>query len=252
MVDESAPADISKTARIACILQLCVAFSVLLWILGAPFTEALYENKKTLTELEWITIEHSEMFKNLPQERQEQIIAIQQRAQQGLQETFRQKIVKSVEGLFLGIPVSKIIWLILALILPIMVMKQVEGSREVFWLLPILAIVYTWQMLPLQIPTSIYPTESYLESKYMSAPLSGSIDMQKNNLELAWKAYIVAEWSKAPAYATNAEKFADGLYHFIVQKTLVEHGQPEPKPGPWTLMSYIAWNFLAAWAVSRK
>lgn len=244
--------DISKMARIACILQLCVAFSVLLWILGSPFTEALYENKKSLGELKWITTEHSEMFQTLPQLEQNRLLTLQERVTIRMQEPFMQKLAKSVEGLFVGMPVSKLIWLLLAVILPIMVMKQTEGAREAFWMLPALAIIYAWQLMPLQTPESIYPTESYLESKYMEKPLAGSMEIQKNNLELAWKDYVVTEWSKAPAYATQAEKFANGLYHFIVQKTLMEQEQPVPKPGAWTLMCYVVWNLFAAFAVSRK
>lgn len=248
-VDGSLAPDISKWARTACILHLCIAFSVLFWILGAPFTEALYLNKKASKELEWLTIEHEELYNTLPQSDQKLISSFQKKISLESNESFQRKMAKSVESFFLGMPVSKLLWLFLSILLPVLVMKQIDGARESFWLLPLLTAVYAWQMMPIQSTPSIYPTETYLEKKYLKGPLSGSIEEQRDMLELAWKSYIIEEWTQAPKDSSDGEKFANGMYHFIAQKTLLEMNQPPQKPGPWTLGAYLMWNLSAAFCI---
>lgn len=244
--------DIPKSARIVCIIQLCLAFTVLLWVLGTPFTDELYRNKKTVTAIEWLTIENSEYYDTVPAEKKSELQSIYKQAHNGLQDSFRNKLVKSVEELFLQTPITKQLWLLLALILPFLVMKQIEGSREVFWVFPFLALLYAWQVAPLKNPETLYPTESYLEQHYLSAPIKGSMAQQKEQLDAGWQSYIATEWSKADENSSQTEKFANGLYHFIYESTILEWIQPPLKPGILTLASYLIWNLFAAYLINRR
>lgn len=244
--------DIPKSARIVCIIQLCLAFTVLLWVFGTPFTDELYRNKKTTAAIEWLTIENSEYYETLSPDKKSDLQHIYEKAHNGIQESFLQKLAKSFEELLLQTPITKQLWLLLAFILPFLVMKQIEGSREVFWVFPILALLYAWQVGPQKNLHTLYPTESYLEQHYLSAPITGSITEQKEQLEKAWQSYIAAEWSKAEKNSSPNEKFANGLYHFIYETTILEWSQPPIKPGILTLGSYVIWNLLAAFVVNRR
>lgn len=244
--------DIPKSVRIVCILQLCIAFSVLLWILGAPFTESLYENKKLRGNLEWLTLKNPEFFQELPLGKQKEILLLQKNAEKEQQEPALAKIGRSIKGLLAETPVSKQLWLLLSLVLPVMVMKQVDGSRVVFLLLPVLTALYVWQIFPQQALPSLYPTESYLEKNYLKHPINGSLESQRKQLEMAWQAYIATEWSTLPKEVTENQKFANGLYQFIAQKTLIEKSLPSSKPGYWTLGLYFLWNLFAACMVNKK
>lgn len=240
--------EIPKRIRIFCIIQLCIAFSVLLWILCSPFTESLYESKKTLSTIRWLVDDQSEYFDQTAPEVKNQIFKLEAAASRSMQESFLNKSKQSIENLFLGIPISKLLWLLLALLLPILVLKQVDGARELFWLFPVLAVFYALQNFPATAPEPIYPSESYLENRYLESPITGSIEQQKNLLEQAWKKFIVTEWSKESVSASDEEKFVNGLYHFILNKTLQESSGPS-KPGPWTLACYFIWNLTAALVV---
>lgn len=248
--DNESVGDIPKSWRIICILQLCLAFTTLLWVLGSPFTDELYKNRKALSSIEWLTDEGVNEYATLTSQQKTKLEEIRSGALEGMQEPFLQKLGQSIESLFRGTPISKLAWLVLAFLLPIFVMKQVDGARELFWLFPLLAILYIWQVAPMKSGESLIPDESYLEHHYLSAPISGTVAQQREQLEEAWENYIIAEWSKSGE--TKDEKFSNGMYHFVFESTVKEWEAPPLKPGLITVGSYLIWNLIAALGVSMR
>lgn len=248
--DNASSGDIPKSWRIVCIIQLCFAFTTLLWILGTPFTDELYKNKKALTSITWLTDLESNQYQNLTSPQKAKLEQIHNSALKAMQTTFLQKSAKSVESLFRQTPISKLTWLTLAFLLPLLVMKQVDGGRELFWLFPLLSLLYIWQVAPMKQPESLIPEESYLEQRYLSAPISGTVTEQREQLEEAWKNYVIAEWSQRGE--SKDEKFANGMYHFVFESTVREWEAPPAKPGIFTVAGYLVWNLIAATVLSMR
>lgn len=249
---ESETGDIPKSVRITCILQLCIVFSMLLWIAGKPFTEQLYEYRKGTKQLEWLIDLHPEKYENVSQGEKEILERMRSEIERGMQESFGTKFKRSIEALFLDTPLSKLMWIVLAGVLSIMIMKQKEGAREAVWLLPLLAIVYAIQIGNSPPMKSPYPSEEYLEKHYMHGSIGSTLEEQRTQLESAWQKYLATEWSTLPAGTDEKERLGDGLYQFTLKKSLSEWKSPPEKPGPWTLGCYVLWNLFFTGLVYRK
>ncbi len=97
----------NKETKILCILQLCIAFSVLLWIILSPFTETYYSNKKLAQELDWVIVENAEYFQDLPPQTRKKISELESKVERQSNETFPKKLKQSIEALLIYTPFYK-------------------------------------------------------------------------------------------------------------------------------------------------
>jgi len=211
-------------ARLCAILQLCIAFGMILWYASQPFMGELFEIQSQKLLLHY-AIDQKELFQQLPQLQQEELLSRLQFFQEQLQTPLSEKLVRSGWTL-IHLPLLKLTWIVLAILLSIFLLKKREGARQAIWLLPFLALAYgidnRMYGSPLQ-PTAeelLFPSENYLRDRYLDEPWSSKLFEQKHQLEQAWNRYLQKEWG-----GPN-QSLSQGLYAFNLARI---HAQPFSK-----------------------
>jgi hypothetical protein len=206
-IQKTFPADtfILKPARIMAILQLCLAFTIIAWHASYPFTGKLYEIKSKLLVYQHVigikNKEYSPYFTQLSSEQRTQILHDYEELQRSYDQPFFSKLQQSFRILILEIPATEIVWLLLSILIPIFLLKRVEGSVPAVWLIPIAMACYAldnrWHgHSPL--PSSdahLFPTEKFLVDNYLNQEFSSHILEQQKQLLKAWETYLIYEWA---------------------------------------------------------
>lgn len=186
------------SARISSIIHLCIVFTVIGYILGTPFLEDLFKLKEQ--EALYQNITANSFYEQLPiMEKQElstsynQVIAMANRS-------VGKKLLQGFQYIFIYIPAFKLAWILLSVILPVLLLKKVEGAKLAIWILPLLALCYSFDQLmlyPDPLPKKdhqLFPSESQLISKYLPDGLPPLISKQQSELKKAWHLYLVEHW----------------------------------------------------------
>ena len=138
----------------------------------------------------------------MPDEQKEQLKSELKDLQEHLGESFFKKSSKAFSILFFEMPIYERLWLLLSLIVPIMLLKKVDGAAQLVWLLPLLAAFYAFDNRwhgSSPAPASdyqLFPTEKTLVENYLNEPLSPNIFEQQGQLQKAWKEYLIQVWNK--------------------------------------------------------
>ncbi|MBA3239555.1 MAG: hypothetical protein H0T62_14600 [Parachlamydiaceae bacterium] len=257
---------IATPARMAAIIQLCFAFSLLLWIISQPFMGDLFAVKSERL-LSQELIGKTALMELLPASEQESIKLYDEKLQQKLQHSFLEKFKASMQLLFIQTAPFKQAWLLFSFLLPLFLLLRIEGAIQACWLLPILTLAYAVDnqfnaQLPKKNPdTYLFPSESVLIQNHLRAPLSNSISKQQKQLTEGWKNYLISEWAKegiSSDLSLYEEQVEKGEFAFNVArlKTRSLFGLLAMEKGPERqslaiLGLYLAWNSLFAW-LARK
>ncbi|MBA3816610.1 MAG: hypothetical protein H0X29_08855 [Parachlamydiaceae bacterium] len=285
---------IPMAARVCAIIQLCLAFALILWNISQPFMGELFTYKSQMLIYQDVMGIHNpadSVEKLARKERNSQrleALAIREKIQltkyyeellQLSQRTFIQKATRSIHILVFEIPFYEQLWLLLSCVLPILLLKKIEGATQAIWLLPLLTCIYACdnQRYGLQKTLSaearLFPTEQVLMNDYLKQPLSLVLMEQKEQLLSAWNLYLAREWSPLfsmrnsmtdPAVNTLSNSVVNGADF----DELVEQGEfafniarinslPHPKEilkgktrynqeGLMILAIYLFWNFFFA------
>lgn len=271
---------IPTPARVCAIIQLCLAFSVLLWNASEPFVGEIFTLKSRLlfyhdvmgipasdqesTEKTERLARNAERFKALPKQSQEKLIRNLQTAQKQLQRSFWDKL-KSVVALF-GYKISpfELAWIVFSILISIMLLKRIEGASQAVWLLPLLVACYAvdtrWFAKENQenAESKLFPSEKELVDNYIEEPLSDNIFEQQEQLKDGWKHYLVIKWT-AETPAEDKEVFdkqaEEGEFNFTLARLELRSKQedflttikPNPPPSLWWLALYFFWNVYFAY-----
>lgn len=254
---------VSKKARIFAIIQLCIVFTMILWILGIPFLQDLFEWKSE-NALHEVVIKN-EMFADLAENQQALIKKRHDILMEQSKKPFFDKLKRSLHLLLVKTPAFELAWLAFSVVLSILLLKEVDGIRIAIWILPLLALCYAVDNRiygrPAAIPSDrdLFPTESYLINHYLESPLSANIFEQEQQLKDGWKKFVVAEWTdETPSTDTAAfEKQAQkGQFAFdaarlerISQSPTMQDGQVQQSLA--MLGLYFFWNSLFAFTAWR-
>lgn len=246
---------IPTPARVCAIIQLCLSFSALLWFLSTPFLEQLFDQKSNKLLFEKIT--QNKQFEQLP-------ITTKAALQQGYEkmnaESHRSFIDKIVDSFnFSKLPIYEFSWMLLAIVIPILVLKKVDGAKEAAWLLPLITlgyIIHVWSHPIQKAPSEalLFPKEDFLVSYYMETPLSDRIDEQQQQLLSAWQRYLVETWAHeepSKELSTFSKQVEKGEFSFNVarmERRIEDRSGPNETrtPSPLTLLFYLIWNTLFA------
>lgn len=287
---------IPTPARVMAIIQLCLAFSVILWNASQPFMGELFElkSKQLLAyDVMGISSEHlsgsmaeiaktkkerlernTARFQALPLAKQQTIANQSAQWQHELQRSFLDKLKRSFYGLAFGIPPFKQVWLLLSLVVPVLLLKRVEGARYVLWLLPLATMLYAvenrWHGISSNsVESQLFPKEQVLIRNYIEGPLRGNIFEQQSQLMHGWKHYLVTEWAKESPFSEpelfeeQAEKgeFAFNLARLAAKKTderseeVDRVGRQRETQKPLSVLAvYLFWNLsfaLTAWRATN-
>lgn len=252
---------IPKPSRIASILHLSIAFTVLLGVILSPFLQDLFVYKShTLlfdhvmgkTNSNPILERNFERFSKLPFSIQQNVLDSYTQIKNEFPLTFLEKAQKSLR-LIKSLSLYTTLWILLSIIIPILILKKREGAEKAAYLLPLMVL-----LLLLSYPTvtkvqpSLYPSEEKIIKEFLKEPLSSDISIQYEQLSKGWKLYLIKEWSqKTPSQ--NPSEFemqveeGDFLFHlnFLLQS--------KPSSSSSILLYYLLffWSLFYVYIVNR-
>lgn len=274
---------IPMQARVCAIIQLCLAFVVILWNASQPFMGELFTYKSQMLIYQDVigiskstdsaeTIARKERnhhrFETLLTSEKAQLARYYGELQQLSQRTFLEKFERSLHILAFEIPFNEQLWLGLSLILPILLLKRIEGTEQAIWLLPLLTCIYAFDNYKYAPPATLsaeaklFPSEYVLLNEYLKQPLSSELLKQKEQLLSAWKLYLVQEWSSRFSLNKNSdiEQLAEeGEFAFNIArikslpppKNIIAGKAQAGKENLFILTLYLFWNFFFAATVFR-
>lgn len=202
---------------------------------------------------------NSARWRQLPSATQKTFLEEYENLQGYAQRPFLIKIKEGIEILFKQIPRLELAWILLASLLSILLLLKIEGVKHAAWLLPLVVCAYAIdnQMNGENPKKSrdahLFPTESYLVEQHLKEPFSSSIEQQRKQLQQAWEAYLVDQWS-----SDNTPE--DGEYNFTISRLQALGGLPlhnwksdfNQKHSLFTLVVYLMWNYYFARKMNRR
>jgi hypothetical protein len=269
---------IPTSARVCAILQLCVAFSALLWNLSQPFAGELFRQKSRVLLYEEI-IGHSSStifsqerferlernkiwFEKLPEKRKINLLQGYQNTKKEIQQPFIDKAALALKLLLFDLPVFEQAWILFSILLAILLLKRVEGAHLAIWLLPLIAICYCIDnrlsgRTSSNEESSLFPSEKKIVQEYVKTTLSRNIFEQEKQLKEGWNLYLVREWLKqSPSKDPSAFKMQIEEAEFAftiarIEKRLLDEQQEKrfffPKKHSFILACYLFWNLFFAY-----
>jgi hypothetical protein len=265
-------------ARICAIIQLCLAFIIILWNISQPFMRDLFTYKsQMLIYQDVMGINNSasstdaiarqernrKRFDALPDAEKAQLIHRYDDLHQIFQRTFSDKLERALRILVFKISFYEQIWLILSIILPILLLKRVEGVSLAIWLLPMLTCIYTvdnyvyGRQAAISAEFKLFPSESVLVNEYLQQPLSSNILQQKEQLRTAWESYLIQNWSSKNSDMDMEQLTEEGEFKFNVERVkkltlprkIILGRSGLYKEHVLILALYLFWNFFFAFIV---
>lgn len=249
------------TARIYCILQLCLAFTAICWNGGYPFLGHLHEIRSQALLYKYVLDNDS-----LSTSEREKVEADYEALTTRYEEGYLDKMKSGVRILFLELSPLMRLWLLFAVIIPILVLLQKPGARQAVWLLPLLAGTYAfdnWNYAPMarvRADVALFPSEATLVDDYLGTPLSGSVAEQRHQLTYAWQRYLASVWAQqtpADDLGLLTTQAAAGELRFTLARLDALAYQPAMpqwryRHTPLFLALFVLWNTLFAWCTAKE
>lgn len=241
---------ISTPARICAILHLCLAFSALLWFMSTPYLGEMFENKSD--KLLFSQVMESSRYGDLPLETRSRINKGHEELMERGQVTFIEKLMKSFD--FRRMNVYEAGWVLLSIVLPILLLKKVEGATQAVWLLPLITLAYmvnvaNYEKDSIGLEARLFPTEQKIRQEYLDEPFSDDMMEQRRQLIKGWKSYLATEWSREGD--AEAGEFAFNVAR--VEKRIEDRRRSRGKVEVASMLSlvvYLGWNFVFALTVA--
>lgn len=257
---------IAGPARVAAIIHLCIAFSLLLWIISQPFMGDLFAVKSELLLYDTV-FNQPELVAELPLDQQQELLTEYKILKSKLRLTSLEKFKSMLSLLCVYTPGLELAWLFFSLILPVMLLMRIEGAAVSCWLLPALTLAYAIDNT-MHAPISkgpadqlLFPTEAFIVHHYLDAPLNADIFEQQTELTNGWQRFLVENWggeepsAEPGAFKQQVEK---GEFAFTVARLQLRAGIPvlAIEIGPVRqsgsiLGLYLMWNCFFAFVAYR-
>jgi hypothetical protein len=249
---------IPMPARVLAIVQLCLAFTVAIWILCGPYLDEYFSVRSDSLLYETVMGErvpgNVDYFQALPIEEQRSIVDQYRLLQERAGRPFLEKTFGAlVFSLFETSP-FKWAWVVLSVGIAVGLLKKKRGALQVVWLLPVVALCYGLFSVSSKTPSpmdALVPSEALIVSEYLKRPLSGSIGDQQNQLTLGWQRYLVSVWTREVPSDDKLffeEQVKRGEFAFNVARLrLVRQSDVSKSTESATaLILYVLWNFFFA------
>lgn len=268
--------------RVLAITQLCIAFSLILWYVFQPFMGEYFNLRSRMVVYEYAmgtsdTVKkkgeegkmqkNAKRFANLPQAEKVKLLNDYQQLQNFAQRPVYVKIWDGLKVLFLGIPAFEVAWIFFSVVIAILLLLKVDGSKQAVWLLPVLVLCYAidnrLEGTPKRMSADqrLFPSEEIIVEKYIKRPLSHSPAEQQQQLLRGWEAYLIDQWLPNNDLSMDwAEKVEKAEFQFTIARLNLLHGQPKSAWLPSfrerissiALFLFMAWNLLLAWMMNRE
>lgn len=269
---------IPTPARIATILQLCIAFSLLLWQASQPFMGDLFRVKSQLliyqdlmghisekSSLDLARLHrNAERFTQLPRDIQTSLKQKYSHLLSQLQYSFAQKMHRLAFIFMHELSPFEIAWIFFSIVLSILLLKRIEGAPQALWLLPCLTFLFLWDNQFHGAPafknhdSVFFPTEKEIVNVYLREPLTQEILKQREQLKKGWDLYLIKRWSQEiPSQKTEEfqRQVERGEFFFNTERLLSlplpSHSLREIE-SPFLLCIYLGWNLFFAFFINRQ
>lgn len=261
--------------RVFVIAHLCLAFSLICWVLAGPFMGEYFNYKSQLLLYESVigspeapegtaAQTNAFHFSALPEEKRAEIVEGYNALEAAGQTSFLYKFGQAWWELAFGLPPFVQAWLFFSLMICLLLLFRIEGATRAAWLLPLITVALIVEsrvggsVQPSQ-TERLFPSESYLIQKYGDRTSLDSLAAQKEALLQAWQRYLVAQWARQePSGQAQSfqEQVAAGEHAFHVAqletvRSVDRSSRPAPKPLP-LLIIYLIWNSAFAFVVNRR
>lgn len=247
---------LKKKAKVYCILQLCVVFTVLCGYLAYPFLGEVFSFKKLEAPYLFLRGENNlNRFEMLSSEEKEKLALGESNLKTRLNRPYFQKL-KDALYIFIEVSPLKTVWILLGVILPLLILLQIRGAISAIWLLPVIAVAFAFENITWGVPQQedpdekLFPSEKYLIQNYLDGKFPLSVLEEKTALEKGFKKYLKAEWGNG-----NND---DGAFNFILARIQAREKVNYLQKTDWRqkeplifLLIFVAWNFLIAWRVAK-
>ncbi len=261
---------IPTRARVMAILQLCLAFTVLIWQASTPFMGELFDLKSKLLVYQYVmgtkNSSYSELFAHLPEKKKNEIFRNYQNLQLHYERPLTAKLLSSLEKILFGFSPLKFLWVIFSILIPILLLKKVEGAASAVWLIPLATLFFIgnnrWHGLPSSPSeeSALFPSEELIITHYLKHPLSPNIIEQEQQLKQGWEHYLIKEWAQEIPSSNEAEfnlQKSKGDFAFNLARLKFLKPEPSKKVSsretqePYAILAlYLFWNFYFALAVN--
>lgn len=265
--------------RFLIIMQLCFAFSVILWYATQPFMGEYFSLRSRMLLYEYVMgnsdflkkqthvsdklERNAQRFENLDLSQREAIKDGYRNLQAYAQRSPLSKILDGMKILFLRIPTFQMAWVVFATIIGIMLLLNKPGAKHAAWILPLIAIVYAIDnqstgLTPMVEPDAgLFPSENVIVQEYL--PSQSGIMVDKNLLQQGWNNYLVVNWSPEDSLSIP-DKLESAEFNFTAARLMLLYKEA---PNHWLnslrekssyllLSIYFIWNLFFAWAVTYR
>lgn len=266
---------LSISQRIATIIQLCIAFSVMLWIIFQPFMGEYFTLRSRMLLYEYVMGTSEAIQEETQKNRQkERFLKLEESKRNIVQEDYKalqnysrrpasKKIYDGFYRLMRATPIFTQAWIFFSLLISLLILLKIEGAKTAVWILPLLVFAYGIDnqlngktASPSQ-DSTLFPTEREIIEHYIAGSFSSSPLEQMKQLKEGWDHYLIKNWSseKNSSFALEEGEFA-----FTVSRLQAIHAEPwsqwlftkNERANPITLLIFLLWNGLFAWIIERK
>lgn len=249
---------IPTPARVIAIIQLCIAFTAILWNGGVPFMERLFQVKSQVLLYDHVL---SQSHKYVSDEEIQPVRIHYEKVKKIAKIGFWDKLRESFRILLFELHPYEKAWIFFSVLIPILLLKKVEGAQYAVWILPLVVGVYCVENSVHGTPRMpskevlLFPKEEYLIKHYLKEPLSQDILAQHDQLQKAWNMYLIQEWAKeTPKEEKFQEQIKKGDFFFTLERIKnlpsIETKWRE-KHSIIFLGFHFLWHLLVAWVSYR-
>lgn len=206
---------------------------------------------------------YKKWFSDLSEGKKTQITQAYQELDKQIKRPPLTKMQDAVLNVASQVPLFEIGWLLMGMVIPIMLLRQIESAKQAVWLLPLLTFCFgidnQYGGKPSYIPPdyALFPEEKELQIAYTEKPIKGNPDKQKEALEKGWQNYLIANWAGHSASTDHKEERAN--FNFTIERLLLlsQEGKADwlsafnQKKHPAALLSYLCWNLFFAYFGSK-
>lgn len=256
--------------RILSIIQLCLAFTAFLFAAGSPFLTHHFDIKSKILLYDYVlgnTIHTTKAhFNELDEHQKNRVMAGYEELNKAASTSFFKKLEQSLNLILIKISAFERAWILFAIVIPILLLKKVEGAKQAVWILPLIALAYLCNNQTLESPISneeamLYPEEDWLSMEYLGKNINEfPIQDQQGQLLKAWHYYLIDFYTKEqpssdPEIFQNQKVKGEFRFHLARIEKLKGLEESEGfalKKQPFFLMFiYCIWNIFFAMVTSE-
>lgn len=258
--------------RILAIIQLCLAFSLILWYAAQPFLGEYFNLKSNILLYEYVLgtsnilksasqkeklKRNTDRFTSLPEEKK---ALIQNDYAKLYTYSTRPLLTKLLDGLkaLFAVGAFEWGWIIFSILTSVLILLKIEGAEKAAWLLPILVLAgsinnqFTHHVSESS-DIDLFPKESVIIQDYVEGQLSPHVNEQRDQLQKGWNRYLAANWS-------NSNDVEEGEFNFTLarldkmtfQIPTDWHFFFREKTKEGLMLIYLLWNCAFAWIGGRE